>query len=96
MERIGERDISWRPFEVVPIPRYRGLEEVHRELAELGRRCHERVEAFLRWTHKKVLGGCIGTLRQKARAYLQKELKAIDALVRRLIPELSKRQEAHR
>jgi hypothetical protein len=48
------------------------------------------------WTHEKVLGGRIGNLRQKVRAYLRHELKAIDALVRRLIPEPSKRQEAHR
>lgn len=92
----GERHVCRRSFAVVPIPRYRGSEVVHRMLARLGRRCHRRVRAFLRWTHKKVLGGRIGTLRQKVRAYPQKELKAIDALVRRLIPELSKRQEAHR
>ena len=92
----GERHVCRRPFEVVPIPRYRGSEVVHRMLARLGRRCHRRVRAFLRWTHKKVLGGRIGTLRQKVRAYLRHELKVIDALVGRLIPELSKRQEAHR
>jgi hypothetical protein len=92
----GESHVCRRPFEVVPIARYRGSEVVHRMLARLGRRCHRRVRAFLRWTHKKMLGGRIGTLRQKVRAYLQKELKAIDALVRRLIPELSEREEAHR
>jgi hypothetical protein len=80
---------------VVPIPRYRGSEVVHRMLARLGRRCHRRVRAFLRGVHKKVLGGRIGPLRQKVRAYLRHELKVIDALVRRLIPEFSMRQEAH-
>ena len=69
---------------------------VHKELADSGRRCHERVGAFLREADEEVLQGRIGTLRQKVRAYLRHELKAIDALVRRLIPELSKRQEAHR
>jgi hypothetical protein len=52
LERIGEgeRDmfvVCRRSFEVVPIPRYRGSEVVHRMLAELGRRCHRRVRAFL-------------------------------------------------
>jgi hypothetical protein len=92
----GERHICRRPFEVVPIPRYRGSEMVHRMLARLSRRCHRRVRAFVRGAHKKVLGGRIGNLRQKVRAYLQKELKAIDALVRRLIPELLEREEARR
>jgi hypothetical protein len=92
----GERDICRRPFEVVPIPRYRGSEVVHRMLARLGRRCHRRVRAFLRGAHKKVLGGRIGNLRQKVRAYLRHELKVIDVLVRRLIPELSEREEARR
>ena len=69
---------------------------VHRMLARLSRRCHRRVRAFLRWTHKKVPGGRIGTLRQKVRAYLRHELKVIDALVGRLISELSEREEARR
>jgi type I restriction-modification system DNA methylase subunit len=90
----GERHIHRRPFEVVPIPRYRGSEVVHRMLAELGRHCHNRVGAFLSGVDEKVLQGRIGPLRQKVRDYLQKELKDIDALVRRLIPELSERQEA--
>ena len=63
-------------------------------LARLSRRCHRRVRAFLRGAHKKVLGGRIGTLRQKVRAYLRHELKVIDALVGRLISELSEREEA--
>jgi type I restriction-modification system DNA methylase subunit len=92
----GERDICRRPFEVVPIPRYKVLEVVHKELAELGRRCHERVGAFLRETDEEALQGRIGPLRQKVRDYLQKELKEIDALVQRLIPELSEREEARR
>jgi len=92
----GERDICRRPFEVVPIPRYRGSEVVHRMLAELGRHCHNRVGAFLSGVDEKVLGERIGPLRQKVRDYLQKELKEIDALVRRLIPELSEREEARR
>jgi hypothetical protein len=90
----GERHVCRRPFEVVPIPRYRVLEVVHKELADLGRRCHERVGAFLREADEEVLVGRIGTLRQKVRDYLQKELKEIDALVRRLIPVLSEREEA--
>jgi hypothetical protein len=65
-------------------------------LARLGRRCHRRVRAFLRGAHKKVPGGRIGNLQQKVRAYLWHELKVIDALVRRLIPELSEREEARR
>ncbi len=65
-------------------------------LARLGRRCHRRVRAFLRWTHKKVLQGRIGPLRQKVRDYLRHELKVIDGLVRRLISELSERKEARR
>ena len=92
----GERHVCRRSFEVVPIPRYRGSEVVHRMLARLGRRCHRRLRAFLRGAHKKVPGGRIGTLRQKVRAYLRHELKVIDALVRRLIPELSEREEARR
>jgi hypothetical protein len=92
----GERHVCRRPFEVVPIPKYRGSEVVHRMLARLGRRCHRRVRTFLRGAHKKVLGGRIGNLWKKVRAYLRHELKVIDELVRRLIPELSKRQEANR
>ena len=91
----GERHVCRRSFEVVPIPRYRGSEVVHKELADLGRRCHERVGAFLREADEEVLQGRIGNLRQKVRAYLRHELKVIDALVRRLIPEFSMRQEAH-
>ena len=63
-------------------------------LAELGRHCHNRVGAFLSGVDEKVLGGRIGTLRQKVRAYLRHELKVIDALVGRLISELSEREEA--
>jgi len=81
---------------VVPIPRYRGSEVVHKELADLGRRCHERVGAFLREADEEVLQGRIGTLRQKVRAYLRHELKVIDGLVRRLTPELSEREKARR
>jgi len=92
----GERHVCRRPFEVVPIPRYRGSEVVHKELADLGGRCHERVGAFLREADEEVLQGRIGTLRQKVRAYLRHELKEIDALVRRLISELSEREEARR
>jgi hypothetical protein len=92
----GERHVCRWPFEVVPIPRYRGSEVVHRMLAELGRHCHNRVGAFLSGVDEKVLGERIGPLRQKVRDYLQKELKEIDALVRRLIPELSEREEARR
>jgi hypothetical protein len=54
------------------------------------------VGAFLSGVDEKVLGGRIGPLRQKVRDYLQNELKVIDALVRRLIPELSEREEARR
>jgi len=67
---------------------------VHKELADLGRRCHERMGAFLREADEKVLQGRIGPLRQKVRDYLRHELKEIDALVRRLISELSEREEA--
>jgi hypothetical protein len=56
----GERHVCRRSFEVVPIPRCRGSEMVHRMLARLGRRCHRRVRAFLRGAHKKVLGAASG------------------------------------
>ena len=90
----GERHVCRRPFEVVPTPRYRSSEVVHRMLAELGRHCHNRVGAFLSGVDEKVLGERIGPLRQKVRAYLRHELKVIDALVGRLISELSEREEA--
>lgn len=82
----GERDIHRRPFEVLPIPKYDPSDERHRALAALSRACHEKVAAFVSALDEKTLSQRVGTLRQRVRKYLDEELKAIEALVGKILP----------
>ena len=82
----GERDIHRRPFEVLPIPKYDPSDERHRALAALSRACHEKVAAFVSALDEKTLSQRVGALRQRVRAYLDEELKAIEALVGKILP----------
>jgi hypothetical protein len=82
----GERDIHRRPFEVLPIPKYDPSDERHRALAALSRACHEKVAAFVSALDEKTLSQRVGALRQRVRKYLDEELKAIEALVGKILP----------
>jgi len=82
----GERDIHRRPFEVLPIPKYDPSDERHRALAALSRACHEKVAAFVSALDEKTLSQRVGVLRQRVRKYLDEELKAIEALVGKILP----------
>ena len=82
----GERDIGRRPFEVLPIPKYDPSDERHRALAALSRACHEKVAAFVSALDEKTLSQRVGTLRKQVRKYLNEELKAIEALVGKILP----------
>jgi hypothetical protein len=82
----GERDIHRRPFEVLPIPKYDPSDERHRALAALSRDCHEKVAAFVRALDEKTLSQRVGALRKQVRKYLNEELKAIEALVGKILP----------
>jgi len=82
----GERDIHRRPFEVLPIPKYDPSDDRHRALAALSRACHEKVAAFVSALDEKTLSQRVGALRQRVRKYLDEELKAIEALVGKILP----------
>lgn len=77
----GERDITRRPFEVVPIPLFYAENRTHRGLAEISRECHKKVATM----GKEELKGSIGRARGKVRLALAEELAKIDKLVRELL-----------
>jgi hypothetical protein len=82
----GERHICRLPFEVLPIPKYDPSDDRHRALAALSRACHEKVAAFVSALDEKTLSQRVGTLRKQVRKYLDEELKAIEALVGKILP----------
>ncbi|MCS7265766.1 MAG: SAM-dependent methyltransferase [Armatimonadetes bacterium] len=81
----GERDIHRRPFEVLPIPLFSKKDERHLRLAELSKRCHEKVAAMVANADNKFLSQPIGRLRQIVRQDLQAELDEIERLVAQLL-----------
>lgn len=81
----GERDITRRPFEVLPIPLFDPQNQRHLRLAELSKECRERVQQFLAEEGDKVLRVSSGRLRQRIRELLKEQLDEIDALVKSLL-----------
>ena len=79
---FGERDINRRPFEVLPnsIPLFDFEDGRHLQLAELSRRCHQRV-AGMELSQSRA----IGRLHQEVREALREELQEIDRLARELL-----------
>ncbi len=75
----GARDITRRPFEVVPIPKFDPADDRHQKLAELSKECHQKVKQL------KLEGKNIGNLRGKVRKALAKELAEIDKLVKNIL-----------
>jgi len=72
----GARHIHRRPFEYVPIPKFNPQDVKHQKLAELSKKCHEKVAKLA------PMGKSIGFLRNKVREHLAAELAEIDKLVR--------------
>ncbi|OYD16136.1 hypothetical protein CH330_03670, partial [candidate division WOR-3 bacterium JGI_Cruoil_03_51_56] len=71
-------------FDVAPIPLYDGGNPHHRELAELGKKCHDKVKKWI------AAGGpgnikSIGKLRAMVREMLKPELTEIDKLVETIL-----------
>ncbi len=78
----GERDIHRRPFEVLPIPRYKPKDKWCRRLAELSQACHAKVEAAAGRADEQFLSRRIGALRTEIREqWLGEQLAEINALV---------------
>jgi hypothetical protein len=75
----GERNISRTPFEVVPIPKYDPADQRHQKLAEISKKCHQKVSML------KLEGKNIGNLRGKVRKALANELAEIDSLVKSIL-----------
>jgi hypothetical protein len=72
---FGERTIHRRPF-MLPIPKFDANSLINQRLAELSKRCHNKVTS-LRFTKRSVAG-----LRKEAREALKKELEEIDNIVK--------------
>ncbi|MCS7254876.1 MAG: hypothetical protein NZ781_12755 [Armatimonadetes bacterium] len=77
----GERHICRLPFEILPIPLFSKKDERHLRLAELSKRCHEKVADMVANADAKFLSQPIGRLRQIVRQGLQAELGEIDSIV---------------
>jgi len=75
----GERHIYRRPFEYVSIPKFDANNDRHQKLAELSRKCHQKV------TNLPLTGKSIGFLRNKVRQQLSKELAEINNLVKDIL-----------
>jgi SAM-dependent methyltransferase len=81
----GPRDICMKVWEL-PIPAYNASKGNHRELAELGMRCAEKVKKILPGLETKdITPGKIGRLRNEVRKRLADELKEIDDLVQTIL-----------
>ena len=81
----GPRHICMKVWEL-PIPAYGESKSSHRELAELGMACAEKVKKILPGLETKdITPGKIGRLRNEVRKRLADELKEIDEIVKRII-----------
>jgi methylase of polypeptide subunit release factors len=81
----GPRDICMKVWEL-PIPAYNASKGNHRELAELGMRCAEKVKKILPGLETKdITPGKIGRLRNEVRKRLADELSEIDGLVKAIM-----------
>ncbi|WP_185747696.1 hypothetical protein [Thermus amyloliquefaciens] len=79
----GPRDIHKKPLEL-PIPQFDAADPTHRRLAQLGKRCSEKVKAWLAGGGAGTVAS-IGRLRRMARDLLKEELAEIDALVEKIL-----------
>ncbi|HOU95571.1 MAG TPA: N-6 DNA methylase [Bacteroidales bacterium] len=79
----GARHIHKKVLEL-PIPQFNPSDNIHLQLAELGRHCNEKVA---QWVQSGVPGKIksIGILRSKVREMLKKELNEIDSLVEKIL-----------
>jgi len=78
----GERHFHKRPLEF-PIPLYNPKDSLHRDLADLGRTCAERVREMAPDMARRYRS--VGRARAEVRRLLERELGEIDARVRRLL-----------
>jgi len=74
---FGERHIARRPL-MLPIPKFDQQNTIHGELANLGKRCSEKVA-------KLTLSGSAASMREEVRKYLEKELEKINKLVSKIL-----------
>jgi hypothetical protein len=72
--KYGKRDIGRRPFQL-PIPEFSRKESSHMRLAELSKKCHERVK-----DHTFIKKGFRG-MRGEASKFLENETREIDLIV---------------
>jgi hypothetical protein len=77
----GERHISRTPFEACAIPPFDRQNSEHMELVALSVSAHQEID-FLRHSP---LSGKVDTRRDKARQIIDKQLKAIDVITRRVL-----------
>ncbi len=83
-DQKGHPDVHKKIFDVAAFPLYDANDEKHRELAELGRACAQKVsEALDSGELDRNLK--IGLLRRRTRELLAEELKKIDHLARELV-----------
>ena len=70
----------------MPIPIYKEEKREHRELAQLGIDCAEKVKKLLpELETKDITPGKIGRLRSEVRERLSDELKEIDGIVKKVM-----------
>ena len=81
----GPRHICMKVWEL-PIPAFEETKKTHRDLAEIGIACAEKVKAFLpELDTADITPGKIGRLRNQVREQLQTELADIDRLVKGIV-----------
>ncbi|MCX6259075.1 MAG: N-6 DNA methylase [Bacteroidia bacterium] len=83
---FGARHVHKKILDIY-FPRFDGDNEIHIQLAELGRKAHEKVSGFLKGIspEQKIEGIHLGKIRLEIKKYLSKEMKEIDELVRQII-----------
>jgi len=79
---FGERDISRRPFKF-PVPRFNKNNSNQLELVELSKICHAKVSSL------DLKGKRSASPRKEATRVVEKELKKIDGIVKKIMPQLS-------
>jgi hypothetical protein len=79
---FGERDISRRPFKF-PVPRFNKNNSNQLELVELSKICHAKVSSL------DLKGKRSASARKEATRVVEKELKKIDGIVKKIMPQLS-------
>jgi hypothetical protein len=81
----GPRDIHKKVWEL-PIPTYKEEKREHRELAQFGIDCAEKVKKLLpELETKDITPGKIGRLRNEVRERLKEELAEIDGIVKKVM-----------